>query len=130
MTQLAVQVSDAQKAALLIELLSALDFVDGVTITNESNGVEEAYPRPYCSPQRAQMLQEEAAFDAMLPELLRHYPNEFVAVVQQQVVDHDHDEVALAKRVHERYPDPVILIRPVLDQPEPPLIFRSPRFIR
>jgi hypothetical protein len=130
MTQLAVQVSDEHKAALLIELLYALDFFDAVTITHESNGMEESYPMPYHSSQRAQMLQEEATFDAILPELLCRYPNEFVAMYQQQVVDHDHDEIALAERVHERYSDAVILIRPVLDQPESPLVFRSPRFVR
>jgi len=130
MTQLAVQVSNAQKAALLIELLSAIDFVEDVTIMSDSNGSEAAYSRPYYSLQHAQMLQEEAAFDTMLPELRHRYPNEFVAMTQQQVVDHDQDEVALANRVHVRYPDALILIRPVLEQPEPPLVFRSPRFTR
>ena len=130
MTQLAIQVSDAQKAALLVELLSSLDFVDAVTIENESNGIEQIYPMPHYSPQYAEMLQEEAAFDAMLPELLHHYHNEFVAMYQQQVVDHDHNEIALANRIRDDYPDAVVLIRPVLEHPEPPLVFRSPRFTR
>jgi hypothetical protein len=130
MTQLAVQVSNTQKAALLIELLSAVDFVEAVTVINDSKGSEEAAPRPYRSLQHEQMLREEAAFDAMLPELRGRYPNEFIAMAQQQVVDHDQDEIALADRVHTRFPDALILIRPVLDQPEPPLVFRSPRFTR
>ena len=130
MTQLAVQVSNAQKAALLMELLSAVDFVEAVTTLRDNNRSEEAYPRPYYSPQHAQMLQEEVAFDAMLPELLGRYPNEFVAMAQQQVVDHDQDEIALANRVHTRYPDTLILIRPVVEQPEAPLVFRSPRFAK
>ena len=82
MPQLAVQVPNAQKAALLIELLSAIDFVEAVTIISDNNRSEEAYPRPNYSPQYAQMLQEEAAFDALLPELLRRYPHEFVAMAQ------------------------------------------------
>jgi hypothetical protein len=130
MTQLAVQLSNAQKAALLMELLSAVDFVEAVTIISDNNRSEEAYPRPYYSPQHAQMLQEEVAFDAMLPELLRRYPNEFVAMAQQQIVDHDQDEITLANRVHTRYPDALILIRPVVKQPEAPLVFRSPRFAK
>lgn len=130
MTQLAVQVSNIQKAALLIELLSAIDFVEAVTIMSDNNDREETAPRPYYSPQHEQMLQEEAAFDALLPELRTRYPNEFVAMAQQQVVDHDQDEITLVNRVYTRYPDALILIRPVLEQMEPPLVFRSPRFTR
>lgn len=130
MTHLAVQISDAQKADLLIQLLSALDFVEAVTLIPEPNGLPESYPSAYHSPQHAQMLQEEVAFDALLPELLSRYPNEFVAMAHQQVLDHDQDEITLATRVHTRYPDTVILIRPVLEEPEPPLVFRSPRLVR
>lgn len=130
MTHLAVQISDAQKADLLIQLLSALDFVEAVTVIPEPNGLPETYPNAYHSPQHAQMLQEEVAFDALLPELLSRYPNEFVAMAHQQVLDHDQDEISLATRVHTRYPDTLILIRPVLAQPEQPLVFRSPRLVR
>ena len=75
------------------------------------------------------MLHVEAAFEAMLTALLAQYAGEFVAIHQQQVVDHDPDELTLFDRICRDYPDEVVLIRPVLATSEPPLNFRSPRRI-
>lgn len=130
MTQLAIQVSDVQKAALLVELLSSLDFVEEIMINDEDSGFDQSYLMPHTSSERMQMLKEEAAFDAMRSELLNQYREEFVAIYQQQVIDHDPDELALVERICESYPDETVLIRQVLETPEPPLVFRSPRFSR
>jgi len=73
MTQLAIQVSDAQKAALLVELLSSLDFVEEIMINDEHSGFDQSYLMPHTSPERVQMLKEEAAFDTMRSELLAQY---------------------------------------------------------
>lgn len=129
MTQLIVEISNQQKADLVVELLSSLDFVDHITVTQVENGFTQAYLKLHVSPDRAQMLQEEAAFEAMQQDLLANYAGEFVAIRQQQVVDHDPDELALFERICHVYPDEVVLIRPVLATLEPPLFFRSPRLI-
>ena len=130
MTQLIVEISNKQKADLVVELLSSLDFVDNVIVTGEEPGFTQAYLLPHVSPERRQMLEEEAAFEAMLTALLAQYAGEFVAIHQQQVVDHDPDELTLFDRICRNYPDEVVLIRPVLATLEPPLNFRSPRLIR
>jgi len=129
MTHLIVEISNKQKADLVVELLSSLDFVDNITVTHEEAGFTQAYLLPHVSPDRRRMLQEEAAFEAMQQTLLAQYAGEFVAIHQQQVVDHDPDELTLFDRICHDYPDEVVLIRPVLATLEPPLIFRSPRLI-
>lgn len=132
MKQIAIEVADEQKADLLVELLSSLDFVQALEV-HESNGqvkrTEETYPRPYISPQHEQMRKEERAFDSMHADLIANHLGEFVAVFQQNVVDHHQDELALLGRINRFYPDDVVLIRPVLEHPEPTLVFRSPRLI-
>lgn len=80
---------------------------------------------------RPWMLREVAAFEAMRDELWERYPNQYAALHQGQVVDHDDDKVALLRRVRAgRSPDDVVLIRQVLAAEPPPLQFRSPRFVR
>ena len=129
MTHLIVEISNKQKADLVVELLTSLDFVDNVIVTHEEAGFTQEHLLPHVSPERRQMLQEEAAFEAMLTALLAQYAGEFVAIHQQQVVDHDPDELTLFDRICRDYPDEVVLIRPVLATLEPPLNFRSPRRI-
>ncbi len=147
MTQVAIQVSDRASADTLVELLASfeLDFVEQISI-DEMNGspVETTeqftitadddtefleIPRFYVSPERPQMQKEEAAFEKMLPTLLPNYLGEYVAIYQQQLVDHDEDEIALVERVHATYPNAVILVKQVSNVPEQPIVFRSPRFV-
>lgn len=56
---------------------------------------------------------ETEAFWQMYSELQQHYLGEYVAVYQQQVVDHDHDVLRLEQRVVERFGDTIILFAPV-----------------
>jgi len=54
-----------------------------------------------------------------LPEQERNrYAGQFVAVYQNEVVDHDRDRLALYKRVRERYSHQTILIIPAEGPPE------------
>lgn len=133
MTQIVIEVADDQKAGLLAELLSALDFVDTLEV-NDGNGhpqrAKQSYAKPYIGPTYAQMREEERAFDEMKERLAADYLGEFVAVFQQTVVDHDSNELALLTRISECYPDEVVLIRQVLEQEEPPFLFRSPHLVR
>jgi hypothetical protein len=58
---------------------------------------------------------ESAAFDRMLPELLKSKANRFVAVYGGRVVDEDEDQFTLAGKVHRRYPQTFVLIQQVLE---------------
>ncbi|MCZ7671536.1 MAG: DUF5678 domain-containing protein [Chloroflexi bacterium] len=64
------------------------------------------------------MLQEQTAYQTMLPQLLAQYKNEFVAIYQGKVVDHDTNKIALVVRLDESYPDAVVLVQQVTDKPE------------
>ena len=133
MKQISIQVEDDQKAALLTELLASLDFVNLLEVNDlksKSYTSEREHPMPYISPEHAQMLEEEAAFEAMKPKLIVGYKRQFVAIFHQKMVDHDENELVLLNRVNQHYPNDLVLIRQVLEQPEPPLMFRSPQLNR
>lgn len=72
---------------------------------------------------------EVAAFRRLHPELLENYPNQYVAMYQGQLVDHDADKLALYRRIEAAYPNDFVLMRPVLEQPEREFYLRSPRYI-
>ena len=76
------------------------------------------------------MQQEEAAFEAMRATLWEQFPNQYVALHQGQVIDHDSDQVLLVQRVRQKIPrQQVVLFRQVTAVEPPPLRFRSPRFL-
>ena len=58
---------------------------------------------------------EEAAFNRLHPQLWATYPNQYVAIHNETVVDHDVDQVALYVRVKEQYPNEFVWIAPVKD---------------
>ena len=72
---------------------------------------------------------EEMAFQRLHPELVQRYLGEFVAVLEGKVIDHDIDQVALYKRIRQRYPKQFVLISPVTKNPVEEYVFRSPRFV-
>ncbi|MEZ4663537.1 MAG: hypothetical protein R2911_38840 [Caldilineaceae bacterium] len=130
MKRIAVQVADEQKADLLVELLSALTFIEDIQV-EESNGVTaqanavRRFPTPAVSAQRPAMLREQAAFEAMQSELVAQYLDQYVAVFQGKVTDHDADKLALLARIDRDLPDEVVLIRKVTAHPRPPLKYHS-----
>ena len=73
---------------------------------------------------------EIAAYHGLHPVLWQKYPNQHVAIYQEEVVDHDPDGVALSLRVYQRFPHETILIRQVEVAPEREIRIRSPRFIK
>lgn len=93
----------------------------------QANGEEESIFSVH--PQRHLMLQEQAAFDAMIEELKSKYLGQYVAVHQGGVIDHDMDITALANRTGESHPNQIVLIRQVLSEPEPELRWRSVRLV-
>jgi len=79
-------------------------------------------------PRRPVMLREIEAYHRLHPELRQKYKDQYVAIFQGKLVDHDSDPEALLERVLVRFPDQVVLQRKVEESPEVVLHFRSPRF--
>ena len=71
---------------------------------------------------------ESEAFRAMHAELLRPYPNQYVAIHRRAVVDADGDFQLLHNRIRSRFGQLPVLLRRVEQEPERTLVFRSPRF--
>ncbi len=76
---------------------------------------------------REAMLREAAAFVAMHPILWRDFPNQYAAILDGKLVDHDADPVALLQRVQRNFPDRTVLRRKVGPVADRVLRFRSPR---
>jgi hypothetical protein len=70
---------------------------------------------------------EEAAFHRLHPELWLKYPGEYVAIYNEEMVDHDPDQVALYLRVKAHHPDQFVWIAPVRAREEEEYAMRSPR---
>lgn len=79
-------------------------------IEKQSEAVEQ-------DPFYADFLREEAAFERLLPELLKSVPDRFVAVLDGKVIDQDKNEFALAERLSGEYPERFVLIRRVSCEP-------------
>ncbi len=90
--------------------------------------VIRSFPPFYLDPDQDKMQGEVDAFEEMHAALWEKYPNQYVAVYQGQVIDHDEDERALIKRIRAIYPDEIIMVDKVLAQLQREIIFRSPRF--
>ena len=84
------------------------------------------FPAIHINSRRAQMEQETAVLWELHTQLLSQYKNQYVAIHQGQVVDHDQDRLALVTRIDEKYGDDIVLIKKVTAEPEPDLHFRSP----
>ncbi len=116
-----------------IKISQPIDLPEGsqvyVVATGRRMGQTEGQNLLYVSPDREAMLQEQTAYQTMLPQLLAQYKNEFVAIYQGKVVDHDTNKIALVVRLDESYPDAVVLVQQVTDKPEKVLRMRSPRLI-
>jgi hypothetical protein len=87
--------------------------------------------RQFLRQEAQQKMQREVdAFRAMHANLLSQYSNQYVAIYQAQVIDHDPDQLALFLRVDEQYPNEPVLIRQVRPEVETVYTIRSPRFVR
>ena len=71
---------------------------------------------------------ELEAFRTVHADLLTTYRNEYVAIHEGQVIDHDRDELSLFLRVEEQHPNVPVLIRKVRPEVEEIYTIRSPRF--
>ncbi|VAW43363.1 hypothetical protein MNBD_CHLOROFLEXI01-3744 [hydrothermal vent metagenome] len=116
-----------------IHVLSPFNLPEGSEVYVVATGLQMAktavHSSLYVSPDREAMLQEQDAFQAMLPELLAKYKDQYIALHQGEVVDHDVDRVILAARLDKTHPDAVVLVKQVTAQPESVLRMRSPRLV-
>ena len=76
---------------------------------------------------RAQLEIEIEAYKRMHPELKQKYFEHWVAVYNQQLVDHDADGSALYRRVRAKYGREAVLIRQVEAEADPEIWIRTPR---
>jgi hypothetical protein len=97
-------------------------------VLDEAIALVEAY-FSLDKPEEACMAQEERAYRAMHAELLTKFLGCYVAIHKGQLIDHDPSEMALLQRLNQTHPNDVVLMRLVQPGPEPPLVFRSPRFL-
>ncbi|MBE2201963.1 MAG: hypothetical protein IAE79_25370 [Anaerolinea sp.] len=61
---------------------------------------------------------ERAAYLQLHDTLWKTYPDEYVAIYNGQLVDHDPDKSALYARIQEKYPTQFVLMRQVKAEPE------------
>lgn len=79
--------------------------------------------------QETKIAREEAAFLRLHPVLREKYPDQYVAIHEGKVVDHDPDLAALYLRIIKRFPDEFVWIAPVKEDPVEVFVFRSPRLV-
>lgn len=72
---------------------------------------------------------EETAFHRLHAELRRDYPDEYVAIHNETLVDHDRDQVALYQRVRRRFAGQFVWIAPVRQSPDEAYQIYSPRLL-
>ncbi|MEZ4710265.1 MAG: DUF5678 domain-containing protein [Caldilineaceae bacterium] len=72
---------------------------------------------------------EITAFRELHPALLKKYPNQYVAIYQGKLVDHDANKIALLDRIEKTYSTDFVLVRSIYKEPEREFYFRSPRYI-
>jgi hypothetical protein len=72
----------------------------------------------YVNPARPAIEREQAAFQALLPQILVQNEGQYVALHQGQVVDHDADRAALVIRLDQTHPDSVVLVKRVTADPK------------
>ena len=80
--------------------------------------------------QREKIQAETEAFDEQYENLLPKYMDQFIAMHQGKVIDHDSDLRTLHLRVFERLGHTTVLLKRVTNEPKRELIFRSPRLER
>ena len=73
---------------------------------------------------------EKKAFIRLHPQLKEKYAGQYVAIYQEQLIDHASDYGDLVKRIDARYPDQFVWLAQVEDEPMSVLTFRSPRFAK
>jgi len=72
---------------------------------------------------------EQSAFRRMLPDLLRTYRNQYVAIHNGAVVESGDDKIAVASKAYARFGYIPIFVSLVSDEPPPATRLPSPRLL-
>ena len=91
-----------------------------------SEDEETLYPG-FSAGETAVMQREEQAFQQLHPQLREKYPQEYVAIFEGQLIDHDPDLGQILKRVKQQYSGHFVWIAPVQNNAEEIFHFRSPK---
>lgn len=91
-----------------------------------SEVVNDAIERYLRERQRAKLDREIAAYETLHGKLKQKYLGQWVAVHDQQLVDHDADGSALYRRIRAKYGRTAVLIRQVTAQPAEEVWMRTP----
>jgi deoxyadenosine/deoxycytidine kinase len=84
--------------------------------------------RAYLQAQAQRVMDQEiAAFRKLHPQLLETIPDEYAAIHDGELVDHDPDLVTLYGRISQRFGSFPVLMRQVKPEPEQVFVIRSPR---
>ncbi len=87
--------------------------------------------RSYLTQLRREKIKAETeAFEQQRSALLAKYRDEYIAMHEGQVIDHDHDLRTLHLRVFAQLGHTPVLLKKVIEETERELVFRSPRFDR
>lgn len=121
-------VRETPVAYLLEDALAMVEDQPIELVRSDALSREEAASRSVR--ESAAIRKEEAAYRAMHSELVKKYAGQYVAVYKGELVDFDADESDLYRRIDQRYPDDVVLMKKVEKSPEKVYYSRSPRFIR
>lgn len=95
------------------ELVQRVERFAYATHQQEEQVVETAVQAYLDQIEREKIHAETEAFWHMYADLQKQYLGQFVAVHEQQMVDHDQDVLQLEQRIVERFGDIAILIAPI-----------------
>ena len=91
----------------------------------------ETLPAPVLpTPPEDKFRSEQRAFQRLLPELLKTYRDQYVAIHEERVVDSGSDQIEVAERAYARFGYVPILVTLVTDEPRPIIRIPSPRLLR
>jgi hypothetical protein len=116
------------RSVAAVRNLSVPELLEQAVESYLSSSASTSEPRSEISAaERLQIDKEHQAFVALHQRLLESYADQYVAMREGQVIDHDYDRVALSRRVRARYGNQPVLIAPVLQQAVQTIRIRSPR---
>lgn len=105
---------------------------ESITLPDMSPAAKENGPKAVTTSSASAeqvVVREEAAFYRLHPELWQQYPGQYVAIYNEEVVDHDVDQVSLYLRVKAQYPGQFVWIAPVKETAAEEYVIRSPRSV-
>lgn len=112
------------------DLTRQIENLAGTKQTEKDAFIDKAVRQYIVQFRRDKIRAETAAFEAQHQMLQSKYLNEYVALHNGQVIDHDNDLRTLHLRVFKQLGHTPVLLKQVLQSPDRELVFRSPRFDR